>query len=601
MIIPVKPSEAKPKVEEVTVSKADLPLHVNALKSEGARFITITGRDEGATLELLYHFERGIEVRTIKVRIPKTEVMPSITGVYPVAFLAENELQDHFSLNISGLNIDFAGKIYKIQSATFDTLLKPAEGPAPFINRFMGRCREKCPGNVNAPKYIRQIAMGDPVGAYSTVIEQAPLPACLGRVCFAPCQEACRQEKNDEPIQIRLLKRYAADSMPDFKRDVKRMPSTGKKVAVIGGGPSGVGCAFYLGMMGHSVTLFEKTSRCGGAMLWGIPKYRLPKDLLEKEVQARFKEAGVTFKGDSDITELKPLFEKGFDAIYVAIGASESSKLRVEGEEAEGVLDFRDVLRSVNVENKNLKVGKRVAVVGGGNSSIDAARVSRRLGAESVVMYYRRTEKEMPASEHEIHGALDEGVNFEYLTAPVKIIPGKPLKLVLQHMQLGAPDATGRRSPEPVPGSDFTVDVDSIITAIGQIVNIPASFGLNVARNGRIVVNDSYETNIPGVWAGGDAVFGPKNVIEAFRDARIVATNIDIYLGGKGLPKPVAEINEYVPRHPNKEAIMNQEQVSCRELSGDERVKNFNEVELGFNPDEALREASRCWRCDWNE
>lgn len=583
-----------------TVDKNNLFFNLNELKGAGARFLTITALDLEKDFELVYHFEKGSSIINLRLKSSKKEAVQSITTVYPMAFLAENELQDHFGIKVSGLNVDFGGKLLRVETAEQDTLLKPAVGPVPYIKRFWGRCREECPANVNAPKYIRQIVEGDPKGSYSTVIEQAPLPAILGRVCFAPCQEGCRQEKNDHPIQIRLLKRYAADSSGRLKRDVSRAKPTGKKIAVVGGGPSGVSCAFYLGMLGHDVTVFERNDRCGGAMLWGIPKYRLPKTVMEEEIIARFEEAGVEFEKGKEIKSLKPILNK-YDAVYISIGATDSYKLGVEGEDAPGVIDFRELLTEVNMRNKHPVVGQRVAIVGGGNSSIDAARVAKRLGAANVTLYYRRTEKEMPASPLEIHGALQEGVNFEYLTAPVKIIPGEPLKMVLQHMELGEPDESGRRRPVPVVGSDFTVVVDTIIKGIGQSVVIPKDFGVEVSRRGTIVVNDNYETSVKNVYAGGDCVFGPKSVIEALRDGRLAASAIDKSFGGNGWLVPGVDINEYVGRAPNIDEIRFQEVTQVRELEPEERVKNLDEVELGYNPAEALREAQRCWRCDWNE
>ncbi|HIH87869.1 TPA: FAD-dependent oxidoreductase [Candidatus Bathyarchaeota archaeon] len=592
-------TDVKGAIDDI-VDKTDLFFSLNELKSAGARLLSITALDLGNELELVYHFEKGQSVINLHLKVPKGDPVQSITTVYPSAFVGENELQDHFNVSVSGLNVDFGGKFLRIETAEQDTLIKPAVGPVPFIKRFWGRCREECPANVNAPKYIRQIAEGNPKAGYSTVIEQAPLPAILGRVCFAPCQEGCRQEKNENPIQIRLLKRFTADSCGRLKRDVSRAKLTGKKIAVIGGGPSGVSCAFYLGMMGHDVTVFEKNDRCGGAMLWGIPKYRLPKTIMEEEIIARFEEAGVEFEKGKEIKSLKPILNK-YDAVYISIGATDSYKLGVEGEDTEGVIDFRELLTEVNMRNKLPNVGQRVAVVGGGNSSIDAARVARRLGAANVTLYYRRTEREMPASPLEIHGALQEGVNFEYLTAPVKIIPGEPLKMVLQHMELGEPDESGRRRPVPVVGSDFTVVIDTIIKGIGQSVVIPKDFGVEVSRRGTIVVNDNYETNVKNVYAGGDCVFGPKSVIEALRDGRKAATAIDKSLGGHGWPEPGVDLNEFVGRPTNIEEIRLQEIVQVRELAHEERVKNLDEVELGYNSAEALREATRCWRCDWNE
>lgn len=586
--------------KDIHATREDLFIRLSELRDEGARFITTTTLDRGDDLEIVYHFERGDDVLNLHLRTPKNEPMPSITGIYPMSFFAENEIQDHFNLDISGINIDFGGHLFRVEGAEENTLLKPSVGPVPFIKRFYGRCREACPAMVNAPKYIRQILEDDPEGGYSTVIESAPLPAVLGRVCFAPCEEGCRQERNDEPIRIRLLKRYTADASQSLRRDVTRMPSTGKSVAVVGGGPSGISCAFYLGMLGHSVTIFEREERCGGAMLWGIPKYRLPKDLLGREIKARLEEAGVELRTGIDVDDLDPLME-AYDAVYVGIGAGGSYNLWIEGEDSEGVLDFRDLLTAVNMEDKKLDIGDRVAIIGGGNSSIDAARVSRRLGASEVTLYYRRTAREMPASPHEVQGAAEEGVNFEYLSSPVSVIPGKPLGLVLQHMELGKPDASGRRRPVPIEGSQFTVEVDAVIEAIGQSTSVPEGFKLDVSRRGRIIINEDYETSRPGVWAGGDIVFGPSSVIEALRDGRDAASIIDRHFGGAGWQDPSLDMDEFVGRPLELSSIRFKETVDVRELPPDERIKSFNEVELGFNRAEALEEASRCWRCDWNE
>ena len=593
--------ELKTKTEDVFAEKSEMFNKINELKAQGARLMTITALDHYKEIEYVYNFARDLDIVNLRVTTPRKESMPSISSLYPSAFLFENELQDLFKIQVSGISVDFGGKLLTIEGTDDTTLVKPAIGPVPFIKRFYGRCREQCPGMVNAPKYIRQIVEGDPQAGYSTVCERAPLPAILGRVCFAPCQEGCRQEMNDEPIQIRLLKRYAADSMPSLRRKVKRAKSTGKKIAVVGGGPAGVSCAYFLGMLGHEATVYEKTDRCGGAMLWGIPKYRLPKALLEEEIQARLEEAGVTLKAKNEVKSLKTL-KKDYDAVFVAIGALDSYKLGVEGEENEGVMDFRELLSLVNIQDKTPTVGDRVAIIGGGNSSIDAARVAKRLGAGKVVMYYRRTEKEMPASPLEIHGALQEGVSFEYLTAPIKITPGKPLKLTLQQMELGEPDDSGRRRPVPIKGSEYTVEVDTIVKAIGQAVVVPADFGVEVNRQGRIVINEeTMQASLPGVYAGGDGVYGPSSVIDALRDGRKAAHSIDVSLGGTGLPTPDLDANEFVGRPTNIEEIRLQERMVCRELNPEERVKGFSEVELGFDEDEALREANRCWKCDWNE
>jgi len=583
------------------LSKEELIQAVKELRDQKARFITITVLDLGSLVEVVYHFELGKEIFNILVRTRKDEPIPSITGIYGAAFIAENEAKDMFKLDFQGLNIDLGGRMLKVESAKETTLLKPAVGEQPPIMRFLGRCREKCPASVNIPKYIRQIARGDPSGAYDTVLERAPLPAVLGRVCFAPCMDGCRQNVDERAIEIRLLKRYAADSLKSLKRDVKRSEPTGRRVAVVGGGPSGIAAAYYLGMMGHDATIYEKRERCGGAMLWGIPKYRLPKEILQAEASARFEEACVKVEYGVEIKSLESLFEKGFDAVYVAVGAEKGNRLMIEGEDSKGVMECTELLTSVNLRNEEPQVGDEVIVIGGGNSAMDSARVSKRLGARNVTIFYRRTENEMPALLEEVQAAMREGVSFEFLAAPLKIIPGERLKIIFQAMVPSEPDSTGRRRPIPLEGCFIERSADTIIKAIGSSVDIPREFGLEVDKHGCIKINERYETSRKGVYAGGDCAFGPKSVIEALRDGLKAASEIDKYLGGKGLPEPVLDLGEFVAKPADIAEMVEAPPVRVRELPVDERVKSFDEVEQGFTEDEAIREANRCWRCDWNE
>jgi NADPH-dependent glutamate synthase beta subunit-like oxidoreductase len=594
-------SKSNASVEDIRIEKANLYLKLNELKAENARFLTITALDVGDDLEIVYHFERGSHVINLITRSRKGHPIPSITSFFGAAFLAENEVQDLFNAKFVGLNVDFGGKMLKIEAATETTLLKSAVGEAPTVTRFYGRCRDECPAMVNIPKYIRQIAAGDPEGAYSTVVERAPIPAILGRVCVAPCQTGCRQERRENNIQIRLLKRYAADSMKSLRREIERSEPTGRRVAVVGGGPSGVTVAYYLGMLGHDVTVFEKARRCGGAMLWGIPKYRLPKDVLQEEISARFDEAGVKLETGVEIKNLDTLFNDGFDAVYVSIGAMKPNRMMVEGEDSPNVLDSMDFLTSVNANNEAPDLGDEVIVVGGGNAAIDAARVSKRLGVRDVTVYYRRTETEMPAVLDEIHEAMREGVSFDFLAQPIKIIPGERLTLSFQCMIPGEPDSSGRRRPVPLEGAILMRETDTLIAAIGNGVEIPPDFGLEVDRRGRVIVDENYTTSRKGVWAGGDTVTGPRFVIEAIRDGRKAASAMDEYLGGNGLPEPTLDMDELVQKPTNEEKDLDTAKVRVRELDVYYRIRNFEEVELGFSEEEALMEAGRCWRCDWNE
>jgi len=588
----------------VQVTEETLIPKVRELKERGARFITTTTRDMGDKLEVIHHFEVGDGVMSIYLKTPKGKPVPSITGEYLVAFIAENESQDMFGVEFKGLAVDLGGRMLKTESSPA-TLLKPAEGPRPPIMRKLGRCREECPAMVDVPRYVRQVEQGDVEGAYETIIERAPLPAVLGRVCFAPCEDGCRQELEAKPIRIRMLKRYAADKFREknggFMRDVERRPPTGKRVAVVGGGPAGVSAAYYLGMLGHEVTLYEREKALGGAMLWGIPKYRLPKDLMREEIMARLKEAGVTVETGHEVTSLDDLMAGGYDACFIGIGAEKCNELRCEGEDSEGVISFIDLLTAVNVRDETPDLGRRVVVIGGGNSAMDSARTAKRLGAEEVTVFYRRTEDEMPASLHEIHGAVEEGIDFDFLSTQMVIHPGKPLRIEYQYMVPGEPDESGRRRPVPMEGPPGFMEADTVIAAIGYNVMVPSGFGVEADRRGNLVIDDDYRTSREGVYAGGDAAFGTSNVITAMRDARKAASSIDRYLGGEGLCEPEPDMSEFVPRQADLEDLRSRRQAEIPELDAEERVQSFVEFEETLEKCAATCEAGRCWRCDWNE
>jgi NADPH-dependent glutamate synthase beta subunit-like oxidoreductase len=590
---------------DINVTMDTLVSAAEAMKEKGARFITITAKDISETdAEVIYHFEVEDHVENIHLITKKTEPIKSITGVYVAAFIGENEAQDLFKLKFSNLAVDLGGKMLKNELSP-STLLKPAVGPQPPIMRKLGPCREECPAMVNIPKYIREVENDNPEAAYNTIIDRAPIPAILGRVCFAPCQEGCRQELEAKPIQIRLLKRVAADGFKELngglRRDITCKPATGKRVAVVGGGPAGVATAYYLGLLGHGVTVYEKGTMLGGAMAWGIPKYRLPKDLMNEELMARLDEVGAEVKLETAVEDLDTLMSEGYDAAFLGIGADQYNSLRCEGEESEGVLNFIDFLTAVNIRNETPDIGNRVIVIGGGNSAMDAARTAVRLGAEDVTLFYRRTEGEMPASLHEVHGAMEEGVNFDFLSSQMKIIPGKPLKIEFQAMIPGEPDESGRRRPVPMEGRGVTVEADTIISAIGYRGLVPAGMGVEVNRWGQIETDESLKTSRDNVWAGGDAVFGPTSVIAALRDGRIAASSIDTYLGGEGLSDASPDMSEFVARPVDKEALMEAPQAEIPELDPDERIKSFIEVEQVLEKCTANCEAGRCWRCDWNE
>ena len=335
-------------------------------------------------------------------------------------------------------------------------------------------------------------------------------------------------------------------------------------------------------------------------MAWGIPKYRLPKDVMNEELMARLDEVGAEVKFGVEVEDLNELM-KNYDAGVLAIGADKCNSLRCEGEDSEGVMNFIDFLTAVNVRDETPDIGDRVIVIGGGNSAMDAARCAKRLGAEEVTVFYRRTEGEMPASIHEIKGAMEEGINFDFLSTQMTITPGKPLSIFFQAMVPGEPDESGRRRPMPVEGRGTTVEADTIISAIGYNVLVPAGMGVEVDRRGRIEASETLKTSQDNVWAGGDAVFGPTSVIASLRDARIAASEIDKYLGGEGLDEAVADMSEFVSRQVNIDELKELPQAKIPELEADERVTSFIEFEQCLAKDKSICEASRCWRCDWNE
>ncbi len=461
-------------------------------------------------------------------------------------------------------------------------------------------CQHACPAGINVPLYVNLAGQGKFQESLAIVREKVPFPGVLGRVCIHPCEEACRRGALNDPISIRFLKRFVADRDVGFwKHFTKKLPRTGKKVAIVGSGPAGLTAGYYLAKAGHSVTVFEQFSKAGGMMRVGIPDYRLPPNVLDGEIE-EIKSAGVDIKLNTRVESVDSLFQQGYDAVFLAPGAHIGTPLGVEGDKLPGVYDGASFLRDANLGNK-IDVGKRVAVIGGGNVAIDGARVALRLGAEDVRILYRRTRAEMPASPEEIEAALEEGIKIDFLTGHVKV-SRKDGRLVLtcNRMELGEPDASGRRRPVPIKGSEFDLELDLIIGAIGQAPDIPAGFGVKTARGNTIQADGkTLLTSHKGVWAGGDAVTGPDSVIRAIAAGRVAAKNIDVYLGGKG------DIDEVLTKERNISAcagMTHQEFASFKRVKmpalPPEKVKNnFTEVETGFYNDDAVFEGRRCFQC----
>lgn len=461
-------------------------------------------------------------------------------------------------------------------------------------------CTHACPAEIDVPRYVRLIAEGKPAEALAVVREKVPFPQVLGRVCFRPCETVCRRGQLDEPIAICALKRFAAEQDAGAQQEeTSKADPTGKKVAIVGSGPAGLTAGYYLAKLGHSVTIFEALPQPGGMMRFGIPTYRLPKEVLDSEIEG-IRSVGIEIKTNSRVESLDSLWEQGYDAIFVAIGAHQGVKMGVEGEDNRGVIECISFLRDAN-QGKAVKPGDKVAVVGGGNAAIDGARTALRLGAKEVTIVYRRSREEMPASPEEIEGALEEGVKILFLAAPNKISEADG-KLVMGclRMELGEADASGRRRPVPIKGSEFDMEFDTVIAAIGQTPENLGSFDLDVVAGDRVkVAPETLATSVKGVYAGGDVATGPASVIEAIAAGRRAAASIDKYLGGSGdIEEVLTESAKASPWLGRDEGFGDRHRVPLPCLPVERRIGNFSEVGLGFDEGMAVEEAERCLRCD---
>jgi heterodisulfide reductase subunit A-like polyferredoxin len=461
-------------------------------------------------------------------------------------------------------------------------------------------CTDACPLHMNVSGYLKAASEGLIDDAYKLIRATNPLPAICGRVCYAPCQEACNRGQIDEHLAIRDVKRFIADNADASKLQVSKLASTGKKVAIIGSGPAGLTAAHDLALKGHGVVIFEALPKPGGMLQVGIPEYRLPKDVVKKEISQIESlgveiKTGVTIGKDVTLKELKD----NYDAIFVAVGAHQGTKLRVPGEGLEGVVQGVDFLRRANL-GETIKVPNEVAVIGGGNTAIDCARTVKRLGAKNVTIFYRRTKEEMPAAREEIEAAENEGVKTELLVTPIAFHGEKSLSsMELIRMKLGEPDASGRPRPIPVQGSEFRVALTMVIVATGQapVIEFLKEIGLNISGHGTIEIDPvSMATNIAGVYAGGDAVTGPAFVVDAMAAGRAAANSIDAFL--KGTTVPASE--EHKPEKLSEEEVVVVKRFvapgkrrQMKETATESRG-NFSEVALGYTMAEAQEEAARC-------
>lgn len=471
-------------------------------------------------------------------------------------------------------------------------------------------CVKACPGETNCQGYVGLIANGEYEEALKVIKEQLPLPTSIGLVCPHPCETACRRQLVEAPVAIAALKVFAGEfdlySGNPFVPDIKA-PS-GKKVAIVGSGPAGMTAAYFLATEGHEITVYEAMPQPGGMLRYGIPEYRLPKLILDQEIDI-IRSMGVAIKTNTklgtDITldELR----HSYDAVFLGIGAWQYSKMNCPGEDLPGVIGGIDFLRDVAMQIP-IQLGDRVAVIGGGNTAMDACRSAIRLGAREVMVLYRRTREEMPAEDLEIHEAMEEGVDFRYLMAPIEILAenGRAAAIRMQKMELGAPDSSGRRSPVPIEGAEETIAVDTIIAAIGQQVDMRGCDGVEASRWRSINIDDnSFMTNLPGVFAGGDGVTGPGIAIAAIGQGKKAATVMNSYLAGSLQPfrapflveKTGLTREDFAHVEPVERAT-----IECRDPAL--RRTDFNEVAGRMSAEAARREGSKCLECgcrDWFE
>jgi heterodisulfide reductase subunit A len=465
---------------------------------------------------------------------------------------------------------------------------------------------------VNVQGYVQLIRQKKYEKAFQLIREKLPFPGVLGRVCPHPCESKCRRQEVDEAIAIRDLKRFAADHTDLETLPLPEIEEKEQKIAVIGSGPAGLTVAYDLRLKGYQVTIFESLSELGGMLRAGIPDYRLPPKVLDREIADILRlgiktRTGVRFGSDFSLDDLK---KEGFSAVFMGIGAHSSLKMGIPGEEdCEGVIDAVTFLREVNLKSQlfNLK-SKAVAVIGGGNVAVDAARVANRLGAESVRVIYRRSEQEMPAYPEEIRDAEEENIVFSYHSAPVRIVKNKEKLSAVECIRTepGPPDSSGRRRPVPKPGSEFLIPCDVLIPAIGQRTDTSWAGQISELRWSRRhtmeVSPQTMQTAVPYIFAGGDAVTGPATVVEAVAAGHRAAQGMDEYLQGISEPMRAGQHEaESSPSDSGWQEIPpdchSQPRQALPHLDPKFRAASFDEAALGFSEEQALREADRCLNC----
>ena len=490
----------------------------------------------------------------------------------------------------------------------------------PFYEDKTPPCRAACPAGNDIVAFIQKITQGDFERAWELIKEENPFPGICGRVCFHPCELKCNRGRFDEPIAIHALERFVSDFASNLNKKVEKITAKRReKIAIIGSGPAGMSCAYHLAKLHYDVTVFESLSSAGGMLRTGIPSYRLPKDVLDREI-ANIEALGVTIRtGISFGEDLKLEGFKDYQAIFIATGAHRSRGLHIPGEKEKGVLSGLDLLRKINL-GKKLKLGDKVAIIGGGNTAIDVARSVLRMGKKATLLY-RRSKEEMPAFEEEIREAMEEGVKIRYLVNPIRIQQKDDRKrLECLRMELGEKDEGGRRRPVPIPNSNFFIEADSVIIAAGEEIEVAFLPKGMEKREGIVLTQKDGSTGIKGIFAGGDLTSIQRTVAHAIGSGKKAALAMDCYLKGNDSEEAIRQIligegpslSIFRYLHPG-ERPMNPHVVTFEELNTDyfqtskrneasrglakKRIKGFEEVTSVLEEDKALREAERCFGC----
>lgn len=459
-------------------------------------------------------------------------------------------------------------------------------------------CVALCPAGVDIPGYIALIREGRCADAVRLIRKDNPFPTACALICEHPCEARCRRNMLDDSINIRGLKRYAVDNAGVVPAPVCN-PPTGKRVAIVGGGPSGLSAAYYLQLMGHQCDVFELRPKLGGMLRYGIPSYRFPRERLQEDIDCILS-TGVTVHYNTKIGESITIdqLRNEFDAVYVSIGAQSDKKVGIEGEESGNVYSAVDLLGSIGSDNPPDFSGKRVLVIGGGNVAMDCVRSALRLGAKEAKIVYRRRKVDMTALPEEVDGALEEGCELIELHAPLRIeadAEGNACALWVQPQIIGPIDAWGRAKVSAAKKDEVRIEADAIVVAIGQGIETRhfEEAGMSVKRGNLAALPDGMVSDLPGVFAGGDCVTGPATVIRAIAAGKVAAANIDNYLGFNHLIS--VDVDIPAPGYEDKRHCA---RVNLTEKPAQERKNNFDHIECGMTAEEAAQECSRCLRCD---